>query len=403
MSEMNTMTTVRGFKYWGAHTGIKSKRRDLGLIYSEVPAAEATLFTRNLVVAEPIKLMRKRNPKGTAQAIVINSGNANACTGKQGMEGAQAMVQTAAEEMEVDENHVIIASTGIIGQTFPTDLVVQGIKDNVRKLTERRVASSLLASSILTTDTFPKEEYLNFKLGKHQVNMAGVAKGSGMIHPNMGTMLAFVVSDIAISPELLEEALREVTDQTFNMITVDGDTSTNDMISVLCNGLAGNKEITEKNDHYEKFKKQLHKICMSLAKLIVSDGEGSTKFIEYEVMGAKTKEDARKIIRTVSNSALVKTAIFGRDPNWGRILAAAGRSGADFDPENVDLFMGSKKTLQLLSNGQPTGENLTQLKKMMRSTLIRVQLDLKDGDEYAIGWGSDFSYEYVRINAEYTT
>ncbi len=397
------MTTVRGFQYWGAHTGIKSKRRDLGLIYSEVPASEATLFTRNLVVAEPIKLMRKRNPKGKAQAIVINSGNANACTGRQGMEGAEAMVKTAAEELEVDENHVIIASTGIIGHTFPTDLVVQGIKDNVRKLTERRVASSLLASSILTTDTFPKEEYLNFKLGKNQINMAGVAKGSGMIHPNMGTMLAFIVSDIAISPELLDEALREVTDQTFNMITVDGDTSTNDMISVLCNGMAGNKEITEKNESYEKFKKQLHKICMSLAKLIVSDGEGSTKFIEYEVMGAKSKEDARKIIRTVSDSSLVKTAIFGRDPNWGRILAAAGRSGADFDPEKVDLFMGSKKTLQLLKNGQPTGENLTQLKKMMRSTHIRIQLDLKDGEEYAIGWGSDFSYEYVRINAEYTT
>lgn len=403
MSDLYTMATVKGFYFWGAHIGIKSKRRDLGLIYSEIPASEATLFTRNLVVAEPIKLMRKRKPKGKAQAIVINSGNANACTGRQGMKGAEAMVKTAAKELDVDPNHVIIASTGVIGHEFPTQKVVQGIKDNVRKLSERRVASNLLASSILTTDTFPKEEYINFSLGKHKINMAGVAKGSGMIHPNMGTMLAFVVSDIAISPELLDEALREVTDKTFNMITVDGDTSTNDMISVMCNGMAGNNEITEKNEYYEKFKKQLHRMCMSLAKLIVSDGEGSTKFIEYEVKGAKSEEDARKVVKTVSDSSLVKTAIFGRDPNWGRILAATGRSGADFDPEKTDLHMGSKKMLQLLKNGQPTGQNLTQLKKMMRSTHIRIVLNLKAGDHSAIGWGSDLSYEYVRINAEYTT
>lgn len=400
---MKTITDVRGFRFWGAHTGVKSKRRDLGIIFSDVPASAATLFTRNRVVAEPVKLMRERTNPGSARAIVVNSGNANACTGRQGRHGAQEMVRVASEELDIDPDEVIIASTGVIGWTFPTEQVVQGIRDNVRKLTDRRVAAPLIANAILTTDTFPKEEYAEFRVGKKTATMGGIAKGSGMIHPDMGTMLAFIVCDVAIRSELLDEALREVTDKTFNMITVDGDTSTNDMIAILCNGEAGNRTITQKDQRYESFRKNLERMCMNLARLIVSDGEGATKSIEYEVHHAASRDDARRVVRTVSNSVLVKTAIFGRDPNWGRILAAAGRAGAQLDPDRVDLYMGGKQPIQLLEKGQPTGEDLGRLKRMMRSTHVRVVLDLNMGEGYARGWGADLSYEYVRINAEYTT
>ncbi|MEX0772560.1 MAG: bifunctional glutamate N-acetyltransferase/amino-acid acetyltransferase ArgJ [Balneolales bacterium] len=400
---MNTITDVKGFKFWGAHTGVKSKRRDLALIFSEKPASSASVFTRNLVVAESVKVCRERKNPGIAQAIVVNSGNANACTGKQGYEGAHSVVKAAAKAMDIPEEYVLLASTGVIGRTFPTEKIVAGIEKNAHKLTNQRVAASLIANAILTTDTFPKEHFLDFKIGGKSVSMGGIAKGSGMIHPNMGTMLAFIVCDVAITPELLHKALKEVTDKTFNMITVDGDTSTNDMVSVLCNGEAGNTEITKENAHYIKFKDALLKTCMSLARLIVADGEGSTKFIEYQVKNAATETEARQIIRTVSDSSLVKTAIFGRDPNWGRILAAAGRAGVYFDPDKIDLHMGSRQMVQVLKNGQPTGENLTRIKKMMRSTHIKIVLDIKTGDQSAVGWGSDFSYEYVRINAEYTT
>ncbi|MEX0779072.1 MAG: bifunctional glutamate N-acetyltransferase/amino-acid acetyltransferase ArgJ [Balneolales bacterium] len=400
---MRTITNVKGFRFWGAHTGVKSKRRDLALIYSEKPASVASLFTRNLVVAESIKVCRERENPGKARLIVINSGNANACTGKQGYDGARAVVKAASETWNVPEEQILIASTGVIGRTFPTEKIVTGIRKNAHKLTNQRVASSLISNAILTTDTFPKEHFLDFKVSGKPVSIGGIAKGSGMIHPNMGTMLAFIVCDIAISPEMLHKALKEVTDKTFNMITVDGDTSTNDMVSVMCNGEAGNPEITTENANYKKFKDNLLKTCMSLARLIVADGEGSTKFIEYQVNNAATEKDARQIIRTVSDSSLVKTAIYGRDPNWGRILAAAGRAGIPFDPDKVDLHMGSRQMVQVLRNGQPTNENLTRIKKMMRSTHIKIVLDIKAGKESAVGWGCDLSYEYVRINAEYTT
>lgn len=401
---MKTVTNVRGFTFWGTHTGVKSKRRDLGLIYSEVPASTACVFTRNIVKAEPIKLMMARNWPGKAQVVVVNSGNANACTGKQGREGAERMIQVAAETFEVTEEMVVIASTGVIGRTFPIEKITLGIQDSVKKMTDRRVAASLFANAILTTDTFPKEEYAEYNIGEYEIRMGGVAKGSGMIHPNMGTMLGFIVSDIAISPELLDKALKEITEATFNMITVDGDTSTNDMVAVLCNGQAGNEEIREESDPaYTIFKNELSIMCENLAKLIVSDGEGSTKFIEYLVCGAKNVDEARKCVRTISNSALVKTAMFGRDPNWGRIIAAAGRSGAQFDPEKTNLWLETKKRVSLLENGQPIEEHLTQVKQMMRASHLKIVLDLQAGDAEAVGWGSDFSYEYVRINAEYTT
>jgi glutamate N-acetyltransferase / amino-acid N-acetyltransferase len=402
---LKNITHVRGFKCWGAHMGIKSKRRDLALIYSEKPAAAAAVFTRNVVCAEPIKLSREHIKDGIVQAVVINSGNANACTGKAGWKGAVAMAEETAKCLDISKKSVLVASTGLIGEPFPTEKVLEGIRESAKKLSDREIAGTLTANAILTTDTFAKEGFTSFTIDGHEINMAGIAKGSGMIHPNMGTMLSFIVCDIAITPKLLDEALREVVDKTFNMITVDGDTSTNDMVSILCNGMAGNKEITKKDKNYQTFVSNLHDLCKHLAKLIISDGEGSTKLVEYSVAGAKSDDDARKIVRTVSDSNLVKTAVFGSDPNWGRVLAAAGRAGVDFDPEKVDLYIGSdpNKGVQILKKGQPLNKARDALKSVMKSSTISIRLNLNNGDGEAIGWGSDFSYEYVRINAEYTT
>lgn len=383
--------------------GIKSKRRDLALIFSEKPASAAAVFTRNLVCAEPVKLSREHVKDGIIQAIVVNSGNANACTGKKGWEGAVAMAETTAEVLGIPKEYVLVASTGLIGEPFPTEKVVKGIRECALKLSDRQLAGSLAANAILTTDTFPKEGYSSFEIGDSKINLAGIAKGSGMIHPDMATMLGFIVCDIAIKPELLKKALGKVVDKTFNMITVDGDTSTNDMVGILCNGMAGNEVIDEENKHYDLFVDHLEKLCIHLAMLIVSDGEGSTKLIEYRVEGAKTEQEARKIIRTISTSSLVKTAIFGTDPNWGRIFAAAGRAGVQFDPDKVDLYFGKNKGVQILNNGQPTDHGRSELKKEMKSSTVNITLVLNEGDAEAVGWGSDLSYEYVRINAEYTT
>ncbi|MEX0944719.1 MAG: bifunctional glutamate N-acetyltransferase/amino-acid acetyltransferase ArgJ [Balneolaceae bacterium] len=402
---LNNITNVRGFTCWGAHMGIKSKRRDLALIYSEKPASAAAVFTKNVVCAEPIKLSREHIKNGIAQAFVINSGNANACTGVEGWKGAVAMAETTAKELKIPVESVIVASTGIIGEPFPTEKVLKGIRESVKKLSDREIAGSLTANAILTTDTFAKEGFTSFSVEGIQINMGGIAKGSGMIHPDMGTMLGFILCDIAITPALLDKALRQAVDKTFNMITVDGDTSTNDMVAIMCNGMAGNPEITKKDANYDLFLSNLEKLCTHLAKLIISDGEGSTKLIEYRTNGAKSEMDARQIVRTISNSNLVKTAIFGSDPNWGRIVAAAGRSGIPFDPEKVDLFMGEElnKMIPVLEKGQPVADVREKLRKTMTSSTIIILIDLNQGDAEAVGWGSDLSYEYVRINAEYTT
>lgn len=400
---IQNITDVRGFKAWGAHMGIKSKRRDIALIWSEKPASAASVFTQNLVCAEPIKLSREHIKSGKIQAIIINSGNANACTGKKGWEGAVAMAETTAKELGIPTETVLVASTGLIGEPFPTEKVLKGIQECVRKMSDRQVAGSLAANAILTTDTFAKEGFDSFELGGKTINMGGIAKGSGMIHPNMATMLGFIVCDIAITPKLLDKALETAVNKTFNMITVDGDTSTNDMVSILCNGMAENPEITEENEDYRTFVNHLTKLCKHLAMLIVSDGEGSTKLVEYRVEGAKTEEGARQIVRTISDSNLVKTAIFGTDPNWGRIFAAAGRAGVSFDPDKVDLYFGAGRSVQILDKGQPTDHSREEVKKEMKTSTIAITLVLNEGDAVAVGWGSDLSYEYVRINAEYTT
>jgi len=399
----NNICDVRGIQAWGSHMGIKLKRRDLALIYSEKPASAAAVFTKNRVCAEPVKLSRQHIRDGIIQAIVVNSGNANACTGEAGWEGANAMAEKTAEELGIPKEYVLVASTGLIGEPFPTEKVLQGIEESAAKLSNRQLAGSLAANAILTTDTFAKEGYTSFKVDGIKINMAGIAKGSGMIHPDMATMLSFIVCDIAIDPKLLDKALRQVVDKTFNMITVDGDTSTNDMVGIICNGMAENPVIDTEDRRYELFVEHLEKLCIHLSMLIVADGEGSTKLAEYRVEGARTESEARQIVRTISTSNLVKTALFGTDPNWGRIFAAAGRAGVEFDPDKVDLFFGKNRNIQILKGGQPTDQSRTELKKELKSSTVIITLVLNEGDAEAVGWGSDLSYEYVRINAEYTT
>jgi glutamate N-acetyltransferase/amino-acid N-acetyltransferase len=395
---------VRGMQCWGAHVGIKSKRRDLALIYSEVPCDISAVFTRNLVVAEPVKISREHARDGRAQAVVINAGNANACTGEQGRQAAEAMVTTTAEVLGIPRELVLVASTGVIGQRFPTEVVVEGIRRNVAKLSNIRTAASFVANAILTTDTFPKEAAQRLEVGGKEVLLAGVAKGSGMIHPDMGTMLAFLCCDIAIEQQLLDRTFREAVDDSFNMITVDGDTSTNDMALVMCNGLAGNHLISSPDQPgYAEFREALFGVCTDLAKLIVSDGEGATKFIEYRVINAPSAEVARRIVRVVSNSTLVKTAFYGRDPNWGRILAAAGRAGVEFDPERVDLSIGAEQMYQVARKGRPTGQDLRIVRKELSEAHLRLVLNLNQGQAEATGWGSDLSEDYVHFNSQYTS
>ena len=402
---IKNITDVRGIKCWGSHSGVKSLRRDLAIIYSEVPASAAAVFTQNKVVAEPVKLSKKHIADGTIQAIVINAGNANACTGEDGYKGAEAMAKTLAQELNIDEELVLVASTGLIGVPFPTKEVVEGIKESTPKLSSKSNAGSYAANAILTTDTFPKEGFMEFEMTGHNINMGGIAKGSGMIHPNMATMLAFIVTDAAVESKLLQETLNELTEKTFNMITVDGDTSTNDMVGILANGKAGNDPLTSKSDEgYQEFRDGLEQMMIHLAKLIVSDGEGASKFVEYEVINAPTEEIARKFARSVSDSTLVKTAMFGRDPNWGRIICALGNTGLDMDYRTVDLFLGDeKKQIQVLGQGQPQDYDVNYMKKLLRESHIIVRLNLNMGDAKATAWGTDLTTDYVMFNSVYTT
>jgi glutamate N-acetyltransferase/amino-acid N-acetyltransferase len=397
------ITDVRGFRARGAHIGIKSKRRDLALIVSDAPASAAGTFTTNRIVAEPVKLTKNHISDGTAQAIVVTSGNANACTGKDGLRAARRVAETVAEELNLRRTDIVVASTGVIGVPFPTEKVVKGIRHNAKLLSKRRIYGAMVANAIMTTDTFQKEAYSHFRINGKTINMAGIAKGAGMIHPNMATMLGFVVSDADIKPSLLRRALKRVVDRSFNMISVDGDTSTNDMVVILSNGMAGNIRIKRIDENYHKFEKCLEWVCKELAKAIVSDGEGATKFVEYKVKNAKCERDARKVVRTISNSNLIRTALFGRDPNWGRIMAAVGRSGVEVNPDRVDIIIGSKKVVPVARNGRHVEYDQKRLKQILKSSRIRIIVDLHQGDACAVGWGTDFSYEYVRINAEYTT
>lgn len=402
---IKNITNVRGIKCWGAHIGVKSLRRDLAIIYSEVPASAAAVFTQNKVVAAPITLSKEHIKDGKVQAIVINAGNANAATGKKGKEGAEAMAKTLADELEIEKELVLVASTGVIGEPFPTEDIVEGIKNNVKKLTSKSNAGSFAANAILTTDTFAKEGFIEFEVDGYEINMGGIAKGSGMIHPNMATMLAFIVTDIAIDSKLLQKTVKKSVDKSFNMITVDGDTSTNDMVVVLANGLAKNTELkSEKDEGFKEFKTNLEEMMMHLAKQIISDGEGATKVIEYEIINAPSEDYARTMIRAISTSSLVKTAMFGRDPNWGRIISAAGNAGLPFDYEKVNLFLGSEENLiPVLEKGVPSKLDRLFMKRLLRESHVKIKLDLNNGKKSAMGWGTDLTTDYVLFNSVYTT
>ena len=402
---IKNITNVRGIRCWGAHTGIKSLRRDLALIFSEKPANVGAVFTQNEVVAEPIKISKKNVSDGTAQAIIVNSGNANACTGEQGYKGAEAMVKATAKGLNIKEQDVLVASTGIIGEPFPTNDILKGIKDIAPKVSKKSSAGSFAANAILTTDTYAKEGFLEFKLDEYVVNMGGIAKGSGMIHPNMATMLCFIVTDAAIEQKLLQETVEACVNSTFNMITVDGDTSTNDMVVVLANGMAENDLIkSKKNKWYTEFRKNLEELMSHLAQLIVLDGEGASKFVQYDIINAADALEARKIARTISDSSLVKTAVFGRDPNWGRIVAAAGNAGVPFNYEKIDLYLGNdKQKVKLLEQGKPQTYNKSLMKNLLRESQIFITLDMCQGNETARAWGTDLTTDYVLFNSVYTT
>lgn len=402
---VKNITNVRGIKCWGAHAGVKSMRRDLAIIVSEKLASVGAVFTQNKVRAAPIFISERHAADGKAQALVVNAGNANACTGQQGLEAAEAMTEVLAEELGIQKSEVLVSSTGLIGEPFPTDDILKGIRENASKITSKSNAGSFVANAILTTDTFAKEGFLEFDLEGYEINMGGIAKGSGMIHPNMATMLGFIFTDVAISPALLQQTVKECVDKTFNMITVDGDTSTNDMVAVFANGMAGNDELQHIDDPgYEVFKQKLEEMMTHLAKLIVSDGEGSSKFVEYQVIHASDEHKARKLARHISDSSLVKTAMFGRDPNWGRIVCAAGNAGAEFSYDSVNLYLGNEQNqLAVLEQGTPVSYDRNFMKKLLRESHLVVRLDLAEGDAHATAWGADLTTDYVLFNSVYTT
>lgn len=397
------VTAPKGYKASGIYAGIKKKRKDMALIYSVVPAKGAGVFTTNVVKAAPvlwdIKLTKESE---NIQAIIINSGVANACTGAEGDENNLLMAQCTAKELKLPENAVYTASTGVIGKQLPIDVITENIPQLIKELKDTVEAGTLAAESIMTTDTYSKECAVAFTIGEKGITIGGMAKGSGMIHPDMATMIGVVTTDAAISKELLQQAVKEDVQYTFNMISVDRDTSTNDSLLILANGLAGNDEITTKNEAYYEFCKALNTVTTNLAKMIAADGEGATKLLEATVKGANTREEAEVLSKAIITSNLVKTAVFGNDANWGRILCAMGYSGVDFDPYKVDLVIESKVgSLKLVEDGMAVDYSEEMATKILAAEEVKAIADVKQGAESATAWGCDFSYDYVKINADY--
>ena len=392
------VTFPNGFKATCLNCGIRLKRKDLALIYSAELANASGVFTANKFKAAPLWVTKENlsNSQGRLQAILINSGVANACTGQRGLNDARETVKYVSEGLQINKEFVAVTSTGKIGEFLPLEKIKSGIRQAITKLSES--GGEEAAEAILTTDTRKKKIGVSFQINGLEIKVGGIAKGSGMIHPNMATMLGFISSDIAIKSDLLQEALKDVVQNTFNMISVDGDTSPNDMVLLMANGSANNPLIAEKNEDYAKFYKALYLVSEYLAKAIARDGEGATKLIEVIVTNALSENDAKKAAKAVINSMLVKAAIFGQDPNWGRILAAVGYSGASVDTEKVDLFLKEK----IVENGQPIDYSRETLKKYLENSQeIEIVIDLKVGKEKATAWGCDLSYDYVKINTKY--
>lgn len=398
------VTAAAGFEAAGVEAAIKYQdRKDMALIYSQAPCRTAGVFTGNVVKAAPVlwdKEIVAHSPY--AQAVVINAGIANACTGKQGYECCRQTAQKAAEALGISEDAVLVASTGVIGWQIPVDKVVTGVDKLVQAKAHTPEAGLSAVEAMMTTDTRPKQAAVQLELGGKTVTVGGMCKGSGMIHPNMGTMLGFITTDAAITKELLQEALSEDVKDTFNMISVDGDTSTNDTLIVMANGLAGNPEITEKNEDYDKFREALHFIDETLAKKMAGDGEGATALFETKVIHAATKEEARILCKSVVCSSLTKAMIYGHDANVGRIMCALGYAGIDFDPDQVDLYCeGNGSRMQICKDGMLTDYNEDEATKILSAPEVSVIVDMHRGDAEAAAWGCDLTYDYVKINADY--
>ena len=388
-----------GFTAAGVRAGIKkSGNLDVAVVYSDRPAAVAGVFTKNQVAAAPIRVSKIVVGTGKARAIVANAGCANACTGEQGLRDAEKMCELAAKELNCRDDEVIVASTGVIGVNLPMDKMELGIKNAVKELS--REGSVNAGNAIITTDTYSKTCATEVEIGGKEVRFGLIAKGSGMIRPDMATMLCFITTDADIDRKLLQTALKEINEVTFNMISVDGDMSTNDMVVVLANGAAGNAKIVEKNADYEKFYETLKSICTEIAKRIASDGEGASKFLTVHVHGTESFADAKKVGMSVANSPLVKTAFFGEDPNWGRVICAVGYSGVKMSPEKTVVKFGD---IPVYAHSIGAEYNAEELKKVMSAHDIVIDIDLGEGDSEATVWTCDLSYEYVKINGEYHT
>lgn len=395
-----SITSPKGYIGAGIKAGLKkSGKEDLAMLVSEVPASVGAVFTQNKMAAAPVIVSRRVVEKGIVRALIVNAGCANACTGQQGLVDAQAMVRMTAELLAVPDDQVLVCSTGVIGQYLPMGKVAAGIKSVYGELAQEKGEDVALA--IQTTDTFIKKNCYELTLGGKTVTIAGIAKGAGMIHPNMATMLGFVTTDAAVAPAMLQKAAKQAADDSFNLVVVDGDSSTNDTFAVIANGMAGNSLI-DSVDHpdYPAFYQALLTVAQDLAKLIAHDGEGATKFLEVKVSGAVSREEAKCAAMAIAKSPLVKTAFFGEDPNWGRIVCAAGYSGAAMDAEKVSLTIGG---ISVVKNGMGDVADEAALHEAMTQHDILMEINLAVGDASISVWTCDLTYEYVKINGEYHT
>ncbi len=394
------VTAPKGYVAAGCHCGIRSnpKAKDLALIVSERPAVMAGVFTANAMASACVTVSRRVAEKGTARAIIVNSGFANTCTGAKGLRDAEEMARFTAEQLEISPEEVVVASTGVIGARLPIVKVCEGIETLAEKLCREGAADA--AEAILTTDTRAKQVAVRFKSSSGPVTIGGMAKGAGMIMPNMATMLAFITTDASIRKKAMRIVLKEAVDRTFNRISVDGDTSTNDMVILLANGGPGSHVITQRSTDFKPFGAALTEVCRRLAHMIVADGEGATKFVEIRVKGARNDQEADRVARTVGTSLLVKTALFGEDPNWGRMMMAIGKSGVEIEPARIRISLGS---LRLVTKGVGIDFSEERARELLAQKDIVITVELGVGEAETRFWTTDLSYEYVKINAEYHT
>ena len=398
-----SITAPKGFKANGEHIGIKNRKKDLAVIYSETPCTYAGAFTQNVVKAAPVLWDQQILEEGQkVHAIVVNSGNANAATGVQGEKDTEEMASLTADALDLDKKQVLVCSTGVIGVDLPMDVLRKGIGPVAKAVSATYEGGEAASDAILTTDLIKKTIAVEEKIEDITITIGGMGKGSGMIHPNMATMLGFITTDVNITKEMLQKALKKAINTTFNMITVDGDTSTNDSVLVLANGLAGNKLIDSEGEAFDHFYAALYEVCKYIAISIVKDGEGATKLLEVSLKGVKNFEEGKVIAKSILTSNLVKTAFFGADANWGRIFCAMGYSGVSFDPSKVDISVESNVgTVAMLKQGLPIKFSEEKAKQVLEEDEIRILVTMGEGEESVTAWGCDLSYDYVKINGDY--